>query len=339
MTDINNAGVGMTASILNDGSSSPYRLMLTSNQSGEAGALTVDTSQLGSPMSLAETVQPQDALLALGGAGNASSGVLMSSSTNQFTNVLSGATLAIGQPNGQAATVTVAADDTDLSNAVQTLVNDYNSYHTTLTQDTAYNSSTNASAVLADDPTTIQVDAAVSGLFNGQILGAGAIQSLAQLGVTQNSDGSLSFDSSTFSQTYAANPAGVQKFFTQSKTGFAVQLNNVANQVAGSGNSLLTGQITAISSTVQENTDKINSLNAMLSNQRQNLYNQFYQMEAAIAQLQTSQSIVNTLSLVNADGSSSNIFSEASPSTSLGTDLASIVSADATNAASSSTSG
>ena len=337
-TKINSANVGATASILNDGSSNPYRLMLTSNQLGEAGALTVDTSQLKTSMSLTQTVKPQDALLALGGAGNGTSGVLISSSNNQFTDVLPGATLQIGQPTGQPATVTVAADDASLSTEVQTLVNDYNSYHTTLTTDTAYTSSTNTSAVLSDDPTAIQMDASVSGLFNGQILGAGALQSLAQLGVTQNSDGSLSFDSSTFSAAYASNPASVQQFFTQKGTGFAVQLDNVANQLAGSGDSLLSGQITAISSTVEQNTDKINSLNSMLDDERTRLYDQFYQMEAAVAQLQTSMSVVNSLSLLNSDGSSTPIFSDAASSSTLGTDIASIVAADATNAASSATS-
>ena len=36
--------VGATASILNDGSSNPYRLMLTSNQLGVAGALTATSA-------------------------------------------------------------------------------------------------------------------------------------------------------------------------------------------------------------------------------------------------------------------------------------------------------
>ena len=156
--------------------------------------------------------------------------------------------------------------------------------------------------------------------------------------MTLNSDGSLSFDSSTFGQAYASNPSSVQQFFTQKQTGFAVQLNNVANHLAGGGNSLLAGQINAISSIVQQNTNQINSLNTMLSNQRQDLYNQFYQMEAAIAQLQTSQSIVNTLSLVNADGSSTDIFGDAPSSSTLGTDLAGIISADAASGDTSATS-
>ena len=55
---------------------------------------------------------------------------------------------------------------------------------------------------------------------------------------------------------------------------------------------------------MQQNTDQINSLNTMLSNEQNNLYNRYYQMESAISQLQTNMSIVNTFSMLNSDGSS-----------------------------------
>ena len=63
--DINNLDAGLSASIITDGSSNPYRLSLTATQSGQAGNMVVDASQIGS-MSLEEMTQGQDALLALG---------------------------------------------------------------------------------------------------------------------------------------------------------------------------------------------------------------------------------------------------------------------------------
>ena len=54
---------------------------------------------------------------------------------------------------------------------------------------------------------------------------------------------------------------------------------------------------------MQQNTDQINSLNTMLSDEQTRLYNQYYQMESAISQLQTNMSIVNTFSMLNSDGS------------------------------------
>ena len=59
---------------------------------------------------------------------------------------------------------------------------------------------------------------------------------------------------------------------------------------------------------MSKNNDKITSLNTMLANQRQLLYNQFYQMEVSLSQMQTSMNIVNSLSMVGSDGTSTGVF-------------------------------
>ena len=63
--DINGLGAGLSAGIITDSSSTPYRLSLTATQSGQAGNMIVDTSQIPG-MSLQEMTQGQDAALALG---------------------------------------------------------------------------------------------------------------------------------------------------------------------------------------------------------------------------------------------------------------------------------
>lgn len=79
---------------------------------------------------------------------------------------------------------------------------------------------------------------------------------------------------------------------------------------------------------MQQNTEQINSLNTMLSNEQNNLYNRYYQMESAISQLQTNMSIVNTFSMLNSDGSSTAIFAPSNGSD-LGSNLADIISSQA----------
>ena len=168
--------------------------------------------------------------------------------------------------------------------------------------------------------------------MNGMISGAGSITALSQLGVSVNSDGSLTFDSSTFSTAYESNPAAVKQFFTDTTNGFAVQLDNLMTQVAGSTNSLLSGQVSSLASTVTDNTNQIDSLNTMLDDEQTRLYNEFYNMELAISQLQTNMSIVNTFSLLNSDGTSTNVFSNNDAST-LGSNLANIIESLASSAA------
>ena len=185
----------------------------------------------------------------------------------------------VGQPTGQPVQITIGVSNTALANAVQSLVNDYNSFNTTLTTDTCYDTSTNTASVLADDPTAMQLASDLPAIFSGQISGVGSVQSLAQLGITFNQDGSLSFDSSQLQNLYASNPNDVKQFFTQKTSGFAVQLDTLVNNLAGQNNSLLSTRMNSISDMMSQNSDKITSLNTMLDNQRQLLYNQFYQME------------------------------------------------------------
>ena len=61
VNDINEAGNGLSASILNDGSNSPYRLSLTGTQTGAAAGLVVDASQI-SGMSMQQLTSAQNAL-------------------------------------------------------------------------------------------------------------------------------------------------------------------------------------------------------------------------------------------------------------------------------------
>ena len=90
-TKINQLGFGVTASIVNDGSSgSPYRLSLTAVNSGEAGRVIVDsgTTNLG----FRNLVNAQDAAVFYGGSGGTQP-LLITSNTNQLTNVIKGVTV------------------------------------------------------------------------------------------------------------------------------------------------------------------------------------------------------------------------------------------------------
>jgi flagellar hook-associated protein 2 len=238
-------------------------------------------------------------------------------------------------------TITLAASSTGVVNTVQNMVTDYNTFHSLLTKETQYDTTTNTASLLSDDPTAMQLDTQIPNLLSGLIGGSGSIQSLAQLGVTFNQDGSLAFDSTALQNQYASNPDAVKQFFTQSGSGLAVQLDNLIESLAGQTNSLLSQRMTSLSDMMQQNNDRITSLSNMLLDQRQRLYNQFYQMEVAIAQLQASMSIVNSLSLLSSDGTSTNIFNGINSSNSL-SNLANIIGANATaqaNAASSNSSG
>ncbi|MGA2620097.1 MAG: flagellar filament capping protein FliD [Thermoguttaceae bacterium] len=292
--EINQLGGGLSASILDDGSSHPYRLILTSSQAGKSGNLVVDASQL-SGLAIQETAQGQDALMALGGGTNLAAATLVASSTGQFQSVLPGVNLSIQNATGQAVTVNVATSDSNIASNIQTLVTNYNSFRSQLTQDTAYDASTNTPAVLTTDPTTTQLDIQLSNLLSSRFLSSGSVQSLADLGITLQNDGTLSFNQTTFDSAYSADPGAVQQFFTTAKSGFSAQIDNLVNQLAGQGNSLLSARVTALQQQVTDNTQRISEMKSMLNDEQNRLYEEFDNMEAAISNLKNIQNVVTAI--------------------------------------------
>ena len=170
--DINNLGAGLSAGIITDSSSNPYRLSLTATQSGQAGNMIVDASQI-SGMSLEEMAQGQNALLALGSGGSNSARpnapVVVSSSSNTFAGVLPGVSLQVNGAGGQPVSVTVGNDGTNISSNLQTLVTNYNNFRSQLTTDTAYNTTTETGAVLSDDGSALELDTQLSQLLHPHV--------------------------------------------------------------------------------------------------------------------------------------------------------------------------
>jgi flagellar hook-associated protein 2 len=303
VTKINKADGGLSASIFDDGSATPNRLELTSSQMGTAGQMVIDTSGL-SALSLSQTVQAQDAVLQVGGSGSGS-GILTTSSNNVFTGVLQGASLTVSQASSEPVTITVQNSDSNLVSALQSMVTEYNSYRSTLTTDTAYNTANNTAAVLTADPTAINLDLDLSNALTNNFLGSGSIQSLGQLGVTFNTDGTLSFDQSTFDSAYTANPSAVQQFFTQTKTGFSAQMQTLLTNLAGPDTSVLADRVTALGNTITDDQSRITEMNSALNQEQLDLYNQFDAMETAISQIQSDMQVVNTIEPLDSSSSTS----------------------------------
>lgn len=300
---INKIG-GVTATTFNDGSSQPYRLSLTSNRSGAAGRMVVDTSGLG--LDFAETVEARDALLVNGRVSDVSSSVLVRSSSNKFTNVLSGVTLEVKDGSSSPVTVSITDSDTDLVTNVQAFVTNYNKFRSKLADDTKYDASTNTKSVLTGDSTALRLETETSDLLSKRYFGVGSIQSLAEVGITIADDGQLSFDSATLKEKYAADPEAVKEFFTHEDRGFSAKFSAVCEQLAGD-NSLMTERLSALDEKITDNKARIEWLTDRLEVQELRLYTQFYNMEVAISKMQSDMQSLSAItgSLASSSSSSS----------------------------------
>lgn len=198
---INNAKMGVTATIVNDGGASPYRLALTTN-TGSANSLKIDVA--GDPaLSALLAHDPANAagqaLSEKQAAQNAEfklDGIAVSKPTNTVSDAIAGVTLTLKKTNAGAPTnVNIALDATGITTAVKSFVDGYNALNKSLRSLTAYDAETKKGSALTGDATARNIQTALRGVLSGAIGGGDASFSLlSQIGVTQQKDGNLALD-------------------------------------------------------------------------------------------------------------------------------------------------
>jgi flagellar hook-associated protein 2 len=216
---INAAGIGVTASIVNDGGASPFRLVLSSDRTGAANAMkiTVDgdaalDSLLGqdpaSTQNLAQTAAARNAELTI-------NGVAVTKPTNAVSDALEGVTLTLSKTNvGSPATVSVTRDSGKAVAAAETFVKAYNDLDKTLEDLSAYNASTRTGAVLNGDPAVRSLQNQLRAVFSQPLGGAGSdLRSLSDIGMAFQRDGSLLLDATKMNRVMAANPGRIAGLF------------------------------------------------------------------------------------------------------------------------------
>lgn len=275
---INSQNAGVTASVVNDANGS--RLALVSSNSGAAGNFTVTN---GSGLSFTQAATGVDASLTV-------DGIPIDSASNTVTGAVNGLTFNL-TGTGQAS-VSVAADPTQISQAVSTFVTDYNKVISDVNSEYSVNAS-NQEGPLAEDPVLSNLQSLLLGV-GSYSSGNGVVSTLQDLGISMNNDGTLTLDSSTLNNAIQSNPAAVQNFFQgSSSNGFASNLNNELNGIVDPVSGAFTVDLQSISS---ENTDlqnEINNFQTYLSNRETYLTNEYNQADEALQELPNLEAQLN----------------------------------------------
>jgi flagellar hook-associated protein 2 len=294
VTKVNALGVGITASQFNDGSAvNPFRLLLASGRSGTAGELLIDGSALG--LSFTDSVAAQDSLLLLGAPSTNSAGTFVTSSSNTLADVLPGASLTVKGPSSTPINVNVSGTNSDLVATAIAFVDGYNRLRDKLAELTAFNAETSTGSLLSGDGTALRLDSDLSGLLSGAVSGVGAIRSLETIGISLTDQGELQLDQAKFEAKYAADPAGVQAFFSTDNLGFADRFDQLAERLVGEDSSLLVNRLAALERKVEENQARIDAMNARLERTRERMLLEFARLEVTISRIRSDLSTIQAL--------------------------------------------
>ena len=217
-------GIGVSASVVRVNEST-YRLALTSSVSGAANAFTI-TSTLGTGIQFADT--DNDGTSGDSAADNAVNALdasivinnlTVTSSTNTFSEVVSGVTLTVTKKDpSTTVSVDVAPDGTALANKLEAFISAYN-------DTVSYLESQRVSAGNGDS-TSIGRDPVLRQLRNdlrAELIGAhgsGAFTRLSEIGVEFTRDGKLALDREVFNAAIQSDGGEVRRFLADTGGAF-----------------------------------------------------------------------------------------------------------------------
>lgn len=200
---INSANIGVTASIIQDAGAgaTPYKLLLTAKETGADQAVTItnnlaaDSGNAVKPVfDFANPVQAAaNAQVTLGSGAGA---ITVESDTNQFTNLIDGVTIdVLNTSAGQEVTLTVAQDNDSTVDAVQDLVDSFNSVMEFIDTQSAYNEATEQGGPLNGNRSVISIQQRLRNALVSVVPGiSGEANRLSAIGVSVTDEGRLELD-------------------------------------------------------------------------------------------------------------------------------------------------
>jgi flagellar hook-associated protein 2 len=273
---INKANIGVTATIVSDGSDNPYHLVVTSNKTGAKSSMKISVdgadggpanagiaSLLGydpnGAQGLTQTSGAQDTKLTM-------NGISVTSASTTVTDVVQGVSMDLNSTGNT--TLTIGKDTSTVTTAINGFVKAYNDLNSTIAKLTAYDPDTKSGGVLQGDSAVRAIQTQLRRALGTSVEGLNSnMKNLPQVGITFAQDGSLKVDSSKLSTAISSNFSDIAGLFaaagsasdggiTYNKSGsatqpgeYAVNITHMATQGALTSANALSGSTTIASNT------------------------------------------------------------------------------------------
>jgi flagellar hook-associated protein 2 len=273
---INKANIGVTATIVSDGSNNPYHLVISSNKTGEKSSMKISVDGAdGGPVNagiasllgydpngtqgMTQTSGAQDTKLTM-------NGIAVSSDSTTVDDVVQGVSMDLSATG--TTTLTVGQDSSSVTTAINGFVKAYNDLNSTIAKLTAYDPETKSGGVLQGDSAVRSIQTQLRRVLGTPVEGLNSnMKTLTQVGITFAQDGSLKVDSTKLSTAISKNFSDIAGLFAAAgaasdggiaynKSGtatqpgeYAVNITKMATQGALTSASPLSGSTTIASNT------------------------------------------------------------------------------------------
>jgi flagellar hook-associated protein 2 len=273
---INKANVGVTATIVSDGSDNPYHLVITSNKTGAKSSMKISVDGAdGGPVNagiasllgydpngaqgLTQTSGAQDTKLTM-------NGIAVTSASTTVDDVVQGVSMDLSSTGST--TLTIGQDTGSVTTAINGFVKAYNDLNSTISKLTAYDPATKSGGVLQGDSAVRAIQTQLRRALGASVAGLDSnMTNLTQVGITFGDDGSLKADSTKLSAAISSNFSDIAGLFaaagaasdggiTYNKSGaatqpgeYAINITHMATQGTLTSANALSGSTTIAANT------------------------------------------------------------------------------------------
>ena len=310
--------LGVTASIVNDGSDKPNRLVLTSTQTGEASSMRISVS--GDPVpvnppdpapaysalsklltndpaaarNLQQTVAAQNTELTV-------NGIAITSATNSVVGAVQDVTMTVAKLG--LTTLSVQKDTDSAGNAIAAFVNAYNNLQSVAKKLTAFDPASKSGAVLLGDSTLRNIQVGMrSALTSPQAEFGSGLTMLSNIGVAFEKDGTLALDSVKLKAALDGNLAGVATLFsgTAGVGGYGNSLSTLITGYTGTTGGVLTAASKGISSSLDSLAKQYTATSERVESTVARYKDQFTQLDVMMSRMnQTSAYLTQQFDAIN----------------------------------------
>lgn len=288
MNAINTAGLGVRASIINDGSDTPFRLVLTGND--PAKSFTLDATNLSGGIALDLGTPVQQATRAHIRVDT----IDIYSDSNTLTEAIPGVSLDLTRAEvGTLTSLNVGIDRDSIKSTIEGFAKGYNEVVGFITSQSAMNGA--KGGVLGGDSGIGTIKRRLQTMLTQPLANSGVFTALSQLGFETQKDGTLKVNEKTLNAAIDGNLDSVTSLLAGENgvDGIAGQFQDYLGSLTDSVSGLLKGRKDSIDSNLRRLDTRITSMEMRLEKRQQMLERQFSAMENLISGLNAQSSYLS----------------------------------------------
>jgi len=278
--------LGFSASIINNGSTSPYQLVLTAKTTGTEASITEITVDGNEELNDLLKFGVAGSTVHENPASNAEvviNGITVTSQTNTLKDTIDGVTITLTGESGKPGSLTVEQDSDSIVSTIESFVNSYNNIQKRIKQLTSYNIETQSGAALVGDSIARSIQTRLSGVLNTPVQG-GAFTTLSQIGIKTGSDGLLTIDKTKLTEAVTGNIEDVKNLF-QSEKGIANLSIEMAKVFTDSSEGILTKTTESVNKSIKLIKDEYDRATQRIDAEMETLRKQYSALDSLIAQM------------------------------------------------------